>query len=281
MKRKKLDIFGITILVLLLIWSSCCTQVMAAVVWSDDFSDGNIDDWTILEGSFDTPTGPKYALTASQAGLNMIYHTSNQVYGTWLLEMYEDRVSESDIEVLFIATGSTLDDFAGYSIYLLYGSTSYGISLLRWNYTHTKFTLDHYFIWRLDSEVEPPATGWYFYNITRTTTGDFFVSRGSESIMNSTPEVQEWQFDDVIEISDKFVVKSSEAGSIDTVVVGTDLPPITITTDTSTQATYPTTSGTTELTNPPPGFISDIQIIAIAGVGLVLVIVIALFTKKR
>ncbi len=249
---------------------------MAAVVWTDDFSDGNIDDWTILEGSFDTPTGPKYALTASQAGLNMIYHSSNQVYGTWLIEMYEDRVAESHIEILFIATGSTLEDFAGYSIYLQYGRTCYGISLLRWNYTYPKYALGNYFIWRLDSEVEPPPTGWYIYNITRTATGDFFVSRGLEVIMNSTPEVQEWRFDDIIEISDKFVVRSSEGGSIDTVVVGTDLPPITITTDTSTQAGYTTASGT----NPPPSFLFEIQIIAIVGGSIVLVIGMALLRKK-
>ena len=57
---KVATIFTLTFLLLIGIFS---TPVSAAVVWSDDFNDGNYDGWTILEGTFDTTISPKYSLT--------------------------------------------------------------------------------------------------------------------------------------------------------------------------------------------------------------------------
>ncbi len=67
MKVNNLNIITITALVFLLVIGAFSTPVSAAVVWSDDFSDGNTDDWTILSGAFDTPVSPKYSLTCSPA----------------------------------------------------------------------------------------------------------------------------------------------------------------------------------------------------------------------
>ena len=200
--------------------------------------------------------------------------------------MYEDLVAESNIEILFITTGTTLEDFEGYSLWLTYGLSNYGFSLCRWNYSSTfdrsiRFILASHTLW--NGTLDPPETGWYYYNITRTDTGDIFITRGAELLISSTPASEEWDFDDTIDVSDKLVFKADEDGSIDTVTVGTDLPAITPTTtpDTTTN-TYPTTTtANTGPTDPTQFPLSSVQIMALAGAGAILVIGIILFTRRK
>ena len=75
MKSGTLKIVTIITLTFLLMIGIFSAPVSAAVVWSDNFDDGDYDGWTILEGTFDTPVSPKYCLTGTSTGLNMIYQT--------------------------------------------------------------------------------------------------------------------------------------------------------------------------------------------------------------
>jgi hypothetical protein len=283
MKVKNLNIITITALVFLLVIGVFSTPVSAAVAWSDDFSDGNYDGWTILEGAFDTPVSPKYSLTCS-AGLGMIYYPSTQFNGNWLFELYEDGNVGSDIEVFFMATGTTLEDFEGYTIYLKYNPSEYYVALMRWNYSSifevsAKWTLAHDEIW---NDADPlPDPGWHTYNVTRIASGNMTISRDDEIIIETNPVQHEWDFDAINNNCDKFVVKAEEYASIDTIVVGTDLPPITTETTSTTSTTTSTTNSTTSTTNgTQPYLTSLLPIIGIASAA-VIVVVVVLFLKNR
>ncbi len=284
MKVKNLNIITISALVFLLVIGAFSTPVSAAVAWSDDFSDGNYDGWTILEGSFDTPISPKYSLTCYPAGLSMIYHPSTQFNGNWLFELYEDGTAESDIEVLFMATGTTFEDFEGYSLHLRYWESDYDIALHRWNYssifdTSMKWTLAQYDIWT--SGLTLPDPDWHWYNITRDLDGNFIISRDDIEIISTSPEVEEIEFDGPNNTSDKFVVKAEEYASIDTIVVGTDLPPITTdTTSTTDTTTSTTTSNTTTTNSTQPDLTSLLPIIGIGGAAVTVVVVVIILKKK-
>jgi len=279
LKVKNLNIITITALVFLLVIGAFSTPVSAAVAWSDDFSDGNHDGWTIIDGLFDTPISPKYSLICGPAGLSMIYHPSSQVNGNWIFELYEDGNIESDIEILFIATGTTLEDFEGYSIHLRYWESDYDVALFRWNYSSyvdrsAKWTLGQYDIWTSESTLPDP--GWHWYNITRNLDGNFTVSRDDIIIITTSPEVEEFEFDGPNNTSDKFVVKAEEHASIDTIVVGTDLPPITTETTTTTSTT---TTSTTTTNGTQPDLTSLLPNIGF-GVAAVIIVVFIILKKK-
>jgi hypothetical protein len=126
-----------TFLVVFLILGASVAPVAATVSWSDDFSDGDYSGWTILQGSFITPSAPRYYLSGGSSSPDWIHHPSTQVVGTWLFEMYEDGIIEDELEVLFMATGTNYTNFEGYAVDLFYGISTYGITLERWNYSST------------------------------------------------------------------------------------------------------------------------------------------------
>ncbi|MBN2228105.1 MAG: hypothetical protein JW779_00830 [Candidatus Thorarchaeota archaeon] len=128
-----------------------------------------------------------------------------------------------------------------------------------------------------------PTPGWYIYNITRTGDGTIYISRNDELIITSTPAVQEWEFDEVVNTCDKFIFKPSDGASIDTIVVGSDLDPIipfeTTATDTTTTSTVTQTwtsgnTGTTDLFDPA-------QYLPIIGIAGVIFVVAVLIIMKR
>ncbi len=208
----------------------------------------------------------------------MIYHPSTQFNGNWLFELYETGNTESEIEIIFMATGTTLEDFEGYSIELLYGPLGYAVRLNRWNYSSTfdrsaKWWLKSYSIWSSESPLSD--LGWHFYNVTRDLDGNFTISRDDIEIIKTSPEVEEWDFDGPNNTSDKFVVKAEEYASIDTIVVGTDLPPIT----TETTSTTSTTTSTNTTTN---GTQLDLtSLLPIIGIGAAAVIIVVVIVLKK
>jgi len=270
----------------------------SSVEWSDDFSDGNLDGWTVLQGSFRTPVAPRYTLQAGVSGLNIIHHPSTQVVGTWFWEMYEDFSRGSTLQVIFMAIGETIEEFEGYSIRLWYNEDAYGISFNRWNYTEgidhsARWILSIYTIWETGSLIADDA--WHRYNVTRTDNGTMYVLRDEELIVESTLDTLEYEFDSVLNVSDKFVVMEEYEAAIDTIVVGTDLPPITTpvittsttsttttttSTTTSTGTTSTTTTGPTTPTGLPDILSSYLPIIGLCGVGIVVIIFIVLLKKK-
>ncbi len=287
MENRTLYTATVAAVILLLGIGLFSTPVSAVVAWSDDFSDGNYNDWTVLQGSFDPPTSPKYALTSSFVGTNMIYHPSTQLFGTWLFELYEDVEDVTD--VLFAVTGTSAEDFEGYSIYLHPEESAYPpdlryrLSFCRWNYSSifeqsAKYMLFNYDIWINDTPT--PTPGWHVYNITRLADGDVYISRDDELVIHSQRTIHEYEFSELIADCDKFIFRGEQGTAIDTIVVGTDLPPL------STETTSDITSNSSDTTNTglsDPGFTFGPGVIfpGIATAGIVLVILVVIIQKRR
>jgi hypothetical protein len=86
----------------------------AATVWSDDFEDGNYDDWIVQWGDWVATNNTLQALytpnTYSNGG--MISHPSSTAYGTWGFDFYitpNDRA----INFIFILNNLTLKTVSG------------------------------------------------------------------------------------------------------------------------------------------------------------------------
>jgi hypothetical protein len=209
----------------------------------------------------------------------MIYHSSTQLVGTWLFELYEDI--ENITDVLFIATGTIIEDFEGYSLYLHPESSGYRLTFSRWNYSSifeqsARHLLISYDIWTTGTDV--PSPDWHSYNITRTDDGDVYISRDSELVIHSRRIIHEIEFAEVITNCDKFLFRGEEDTAIDTISVGTDLPPIqTETSNTTTTITTTTTNTTGTLGNLGP----YLPLIAIGGSAIFIIVVIILIMKKR
>lgn len=273
----------ITGLVFLMLIGAFSTTASAAVVWSDDFIDGNYNGWTILEGGFEPPISPKYSLTGTTS-LNMIYHPSSQVHGNWLFELYEDAISGNFIEIIFIATGTTQDDFEGYSVRLRYSSEAYDMQLNRWNYSSVfeksaRMSLGQELIWTDADPIPDPA--WHIYNVTRSVNGHITVSRDDEILLTSNPALTEWEYDGINNNCDKFVVRAENDASFDTIIVGTDLPPLTTETTTTTTSTNTNTTTTTSTIGTTSDLGQFLQLVVIGGGAVVLIVVIVIVMKKR
>jgi hypothetical protein len=269
--------------------------VAPGVYWSDDFSDGDYDGWTIMEGTFITPDSPRYPMQAGTShSMNMISHPSNQTIGTWFFEIYEDSHFSDSVEILFMVNGTNVENFKGYSMRISYTSDYQRLWFNRWDYSavvgHTAgWILAYQDIWTSD---QPHHHGWNSYNVTRTDDGMVYILRNDLPILTCDPAVVEWEFDVLLTHSDKFIARLSSGHAIDTIVVGTEFPTITTpttsttttTTDTtttiesSTTTTETTTAGDTTFAGPS---VQLIQVLTLGCIGAIAVIVVVLILRKR
>ena len=84
-------LLGVIACSLLLILALQTPTSTAAVVWSDDFSDGNYDGWTVEEGAF-TAVGNSLNTTGTSPD-NSITHNSTAAFGFWSFDIF---VNESE-----------------------------------------------------------------------------------------------------------------------------------------------------------------------------------------
>jgi len=76
-----------------------CTfeEVSADEVWSDDFQDGDYDNWTIQKGTWTAEDN--YLKTTDKGG---IYHPSTTTVGTWSFDAYVAPVPSDDFSFVFM-----------------------------------------------------------------------------------------------------------------------------------------------------------------------------------
>ena len=218
----KLDykIVGLTIL-FLLCWMGYYPQACSgAVVWSDDFNDGNDFGWaTCLNEVFSN--GSEWSATDNNLRLvesdddndqgydwGIIGHTSAVAYGTW---SFDFRFNETQVEVgtfasiMFISNyfmdKDVFDDWTTYWVYFEATTTSEFTVKLRKN---VLTILDTY-------ETTIPVAGWHSMNVTRTEAGLFSVYHNGDLIMQAE--------DTEIDESELFVFAGNEGAIIDNVVV--------------------------------------------------------------
>lgn len=136
----------------------------AALVWTENFDDGTLDDWTVTQGSF---TAADNTLRATGAAWNFAIHSSPVAYGTWIFD---------------VDATETPDDH--FYVYIM--------SYLGSNYRFSIFT-DAFPGWSVGDEFTllkqqggttvPIAeyvpvgdiTGWYHFEVHRNETGHFEI----------------------------------------------------------------------------------------------------------
>ena len=218
----KLDykIIGLTILFLLCWMGYSPLACSGAVVWSDDFNDGNDIGWaTCLNDVFSN--GSEW--TAADNYLRLVEsdddndqeldwgiksHPSDVVYGTW---SFDFRFNETQVEVgtfasiMFISdyflNHDDFNDWTAYWVYFEATTTSELTVRLRKN---TLTILDTY-------ETTIPVAGWHSMNVTRTEAGLFKVYHNGDLIMQAE--------DTAIDASEVFAFAGNEVAIIDNVVV--------------------------------------------------------------
>lgn len=125
--RRSSKIFGIIplLVAIMVLMSFTIVGVVSSpqtVSWSDDFSDGNLDGWTIQNGNFSVVNGTLLAaggiIFDYYDPLNQISHPSSIAYGTWSFDVKVNTTSIATVEVfdvyLAIEEWRTKEDQDGY-----------------------------------------------------------------------------------------------------------------------------------------------------------------------
>ncbi|MHA2236723.1 MAG: hypothetical protein ACXABH_15480 [Candidatus Thorarchaeota archaeon] len=186
------------------------TNAPAAIIWSDNFDDGNMDGWYTHEISGQPPNftivdGVVYSEHGEDL-LNVAAHESSVAHGTWSFDVYINRLTG----VEFISTAEFATNYSqdGYEVVFAtetwknIGPTSIQLVEL---YATSDTTYGHN---RLDYLLMDP-TGWHQVDITRDNTGYFCV------YLNSTPVLE--AIDTTVTTSNAFAF--AFAGAFDNVSV--------------------------------------------------------------
>jgi hypothetical protein len=233
----------------------------SAVVWSDDFNDGNDIGWaTCLNEVFSN--GSEWSAAENYLRLvesdddndqgldwGIISHPSDVVYGTW---SFDFRFNETQVEVgtfasiMFISdyflNHDDFDDWTAYWVYFEATTASEFTVRLRKN---TLTILDTY-------ETTIPVAGWHSMNVTRTEAGLFTVYHNGDEIMQAE--------DTGIDESELLGFAGNEGVIFDNVVVYDDVH-------------------TTPPTTPPP--FDWFPIVVIGASAVVIIVVLVVILKRK
>jgi hypothetical protein len=279
LKNEMLKFIGLMIC-LVFVFSSI-PQSAAAVVWEDDFNDGNYDGWTVEVGDWDASS---YALTGdASAWVIRIWRPCNQTTGTWSFD-YLNIVDGPDAywgdffcyyNVHFMTSGCAASpgcNISGYSVQFFEDV----IYILRYD--------DYYPVLLKMALLEGQWGTSTRYDITRDATGTIRVYANATS-PDAEPVIE--AVDTTYSNSEKFVIDVEYnnypyfLSSIDNIVVDDEFGYSTTTATTTT-----TTTTTTEPPTPTdPGngepFVMDPMILAVGGGAIVLVLVLVVIAKRK
>ena len=233
-ERLDYKIVGLAMLFLLCWMGYYPIEGRSAIVWSDDFDDGNFDGWTICENA-EISTGSDWSAAdnylqleedtwSSFFGLEwgVISHPSNVAYGNW---SFDFKANDSSVEVgafvsiMFVSNNITaltdINDWSCYWVYFEVVSASEFTVKLRKNLMTIINTTD----------TNVPVAGWHHIEVTRTESGLFSVYHNGSLII---------QDDDTgIDTSEMFAFAGQKGIMIDNIVVDNEIPTTPPTTPTS------------------------------------------------
>ena len=262
-------IVGFAILFLLCWMGFSPLACRGAVVWSDDFNDGDYDGWTICENlalGSKWPTGgfngsqwlaTNSYLQLDQEGQGVITYPSNVAYGTWSFDFKFNETQigfGSDADVVIISDDGILTEGwprPYYEIYIRFVVSTFeeprNFTLkLKKTRDGDKTTIDS--VWPV------PVAGWHHIDVTRNTTGWFSVYHNGSLVMEGEGGTD-------IDTSELFWLQFEEWQMIDNIVVNDEVIPI----------TPPTTT--------PPPF--DWLPIGIGVSAVVIIVVLVIILKRR
>jgi len=112
MKNASQTLHSCVLLVSFLILASMfpLNETGAAVVWADDFNDGNYSDWTIIYGAFSTDNYMLQSLVAQSC----INHPSSVIIGTWSFDFIFSGRFSSGANIGFACEEVVLYPVTGY-----------------------------------------------------------------------------------------------------------------------------------------------------------------------
>ena len=106
-------IAGLAMVVLCI--STCATTSNAALIWEDDFDDGNFDGWTIGEGNFTAASNSlECTEVSSTRGWAYIYRETGVDTGTWSFDCYLTS-GQTDDDFCITVSPQADDELVGYS----------------------------------------------------------------------------------------------------------------------------------------------------------------------
>lgn len=242
----------------------------ATVVWSDDFSDGNYDGWTVWNGTWDASGGFLEATGTQSPETNTIVHDNGQIYGTYTFDFYKSSsvtgfyyiaVVGENIGVLNLDLGHTIQDWYGVMFYQDYINlvrvSNNGAPNILYTYEHTE-----------------EFDGWYTVSVSVMSNDSVSLSFEGELKATVTSMISLY-----ISSGDYSYILSPPDGAIDNIEV-TDYDPSTITETTTTTTTTTTEPPTTPTDGPPAPIPLELIAIGIGGAAVV-VIILVIVLKRR
>jgi hypothetical protein len=217
LREKRLDykIVGLAILFLLCWMGFSPLASRGAVVWSDDFDDGDFEGWIIYEDASSWSATNKY-LQIDQGSAGGISHPSTVAYGTWSFDYKVNEDTFDGTAVDFISNDVNEVGIGQWNCYWLSFAPAIAqtpgiaLSLHYYNYSTGDIIID-------SAEEYIPLAGWHHIEVTRTTAGLFSVYHNGSLIMQG--EHTE------METSELFVLNGDHLEMYDNVIVRDDIDP--------------------------------------------------------
>jgi len=281
---KNYDIRITSFLIGLILILTLLPQSAAAVVWSDDFNDGNLDGWTIADGNFIAyeHSSGDYALCVdpSSASYGYAWCSSNDTVGQWSFDYYAPSGDiNSFVDFWFIYNGTGLLDPKGYCVSVDRDADVPSLRLIRFDGSFVGGALIGLWVF-----PEIISATWTHFDITRDgATGEMNVWMNGTWIMDAT--------DTEFNHSEKFVWMNFKGGVIgdrifqdimlDNVVADDEI--LLYHDDGTTTTTEPTTPTEPTTTDPGDGepFVLDPMLLAIGGGAVALIIIIVIVLKRK
>ncbi|MGY5863536.1 MAG: hypothetical protein RTV41_02970 [Candidatus Thorarchaeota archaeon] len=239
--------------------------------WSDDFNDGDIDDWTVqgwnmttdppsaLPGNF---TADDQTLRAYDEETNKATHNSTVAYGTWSFDVHCVSVPNNHSYIAFVSGPAT--EFGGpdweSTVSFEYGLVFVNGEFAGYNHTFILYRRNQgsVFVVPIGEYEVDVISGWYHFDITRNVEGSFQV------FINETLQIT--ASDTVYTTSEIFSFYTHAGVALDNIVVVPLLP------DTST-----TTTSTTPIDGEP----LDMTLLLIAGGGIAVVVIVGIIVRLK
>ncbi|MHA2428511.1 MAG: hypothetical protein ACXADB_10850 [Candidatus Hermodarchaeia archaeon] len=230
--------------------------VDAATVWSDNFTDGDTNGWTVHLGGFSASSN---YLQGTQSTANHISRTSTEAYGTWRfdLHIWEDSVVTDTMSLFFMASdlnaGNDYYPDNGYAIQIGHGfiGTTSAFALVRYD-NAVRNAMDIY--------TPANTQGTFHFDITRDVDDHIYVYIDDTLVMDRVNSAHS--------TSESFFWFATGTGNwLDNIVVSDTV-----------DITPPTTPTTPTTTDPPP--IPGFPAVAIA-VGIVSALSIGVLYRRR
>ena len=198
------------------------TSVISAEVWSDDFSDGNIDDWEIwgfnatdaepCEGSYSLADG---SLRADGVNTSVASHVCQMTTGTWSFDVDCVSTDSNHFYIAFFSgtpTNITIDPPFEYGIMVVTGVfASFDTEFVVYRRSAGSTNLAS-LVGRYDMNE---VTGWHHIDITRDSDGRFYV------YFNGTLEIE--GIDTTLSSAEYFSFYSTSGPAIDNVNVSNSI----------------------------------------------------------